>query len=131
MNARADLHEVPLPPPEKPERERERRPEYEHVAIAVGEASAWVADVQRNARDFAQRHGDVALSVELEDRRRLEVRELRSGPGAGFVTLTIGRETDERELSVRLDRIAGTELTRAGGGDSVFRVRGTGVGFGR
>ncbi len=123
----ASLHEVPLPPPERPEREHERRPDYEHVSIAVGASSVWVADVQRGARDFAGRHGSaVSLDVELADGRRLSVSGLRAGPGETFVTLCL----DERELAVRLDRIVGVELASAGEGSPAFRVRESGIGFG-
>jgi hypothetical protein len=123
----ATLHEVPLPPPERPEREHERRPDYEHVSIAVGASSVWVADVQRGARDFAGRRGSaVSLEVELADGRRLAVSRLRAGPGETFVTLCL----DERELAVRLDRIVGVEFAPAGEGSPAFRVRETGFGFG-
>jgi hypothetical protein len=122
----ATLHEIPLPPPERPEREHERRPDYEHVSIAVGASSVWVADVQRGARDFAGRHGSaVSLDVELADGRRLGVSGLRAGPGELFVTLCL----DERELAVRLDRIVGVELARAREGSAAFRVRESGFGF--
>jgi hypothetical protein len=123
----ATLHEVPLPPPERPEREHERRPDYEHVSIAVGASSVWVADVQRGAREFAGRHGSaISLEVELGDGRRLDVSGLRAGPGESFVTLCL----DERELAVRLDRIVGVELAPAREGSPAFRVRQGGFGFG-
>jgi hypothetical protein len=122
----ASLHEVPIPPPERPERERERRPDLERASIAVGTSSIWVADVQRAARELALRHGGaISLEVELEDGRRLAVAALRSGPGETFVTLCL----DDRELAVRLDRVAGVELARARHGQHVFRTRESGVGF--
>jgi hypothetical protein len=123
----ATLHEVPLPPPEKPERKEERRPEFEGPSIRVGEASVWVADVQRAARDLVDRRGaDVALTIELVGGDRVEVSELHAGPGEGFVTLVCG---DERELAVRLDQIARVELTAAAEPARAFRPRGGAVGF--
>lgn len=121
------VHEIPLPPPEKPERERGRSPELERATIGVGAASMWIADVQRGARELAQRCGAVALTIELDDGRRLEVRDLRSGPGDGFVTFLLA---DERELGVRLDRLVGVELAPAAQNERAFRVRRRDVGFG-
>lgn len=124
------VHEVPLPPPEKPERERERRPDYEQVTIAVGAASIWVADVQRSARDFANRYdGAVGLTIELDDGRRVQARDLRAGPGEGFVTLRVAEGGLDRELGVRLDRTAGVELAPARNGEASFCVRKSGFGF--
>jgi hypothetical protein len=120
------LHEVPLPPPEKPEREHERRPDYEQASIAVGASSVWVADVQRTARDFARRLGaEISLDVELDDGRRLDVSGLRPGPGEMFVTLSL----DERELAVRLDRVVAVEFSPAREGARAFHVRESGFGF--
>jgi hypothetical protein len=122
----ARLHEVPLPPPEKPERERERNPVYEHAVIGVSPASVWVADVHRDARELERRLGrPIALEVALEDRRKLAVTALRPGPGATFVTFGTG----EREVAVQLDRVAGIELGPADEGAPVFRTRARGVGF--
>jgi hypothetical protein len=121
----AVLHEVPLPPPDKPERERTRNPQYE-TTISVGAAGAWVADVHRAARELAGRSGGgVAVAVELEDGRRLEAFDLRTGPGDGFVTLSL----DGSELAVRLDRVVGVELAPTG--EAHFRVRDAGFGFER
>ncbi len=90
----------------------------------------WAGDVQRSARDFAARCGrPIALTVELDEGSRLQVRELRTGPGEGFVTLRVGNGGEERELGVRLDRITGVELRVARDGESAFRVREGGVGF--
>jgi hypothetical protein len=123
----ARLHEVPLPPPEKPEREHRRDPAYEQAAIGIGPASAWVADVHRDARELARRvRGPIQLEVELEDGRRVAVTALRAGPGATFVTFGTG---EERELAVRLDRIATVELAPARGDARPFRTRERGVGF--
>jgi hypothetical protein len=120
--------EVPLPPPEKPERRERRSPEYERASIAVGAASVWAADVHARARDLAGRRGsEVAVTIELDGGERVEVRELRAGPGEGFVTLGLG---DERELAVRLDRIARVDLTPTSDRARAFRPRGGAVGFG-
>jgi hypothetical protein len=123
----AELQEVPLPPPQKPEREERRTPEFERASVVVDAASVWVADVHRSARDFARRRGDtnVALTVELVDGSRIPVGDLRAGPGEGFVTLSV----DDRELGVRLDRIAAIELVPTDGEERAFRVRGGDVGF--
>lgn len=124
---RAALHEVPLPPPEQPEREPRRDPAYEQGAIGVSPASAWVADVHRNARDLSLRiGGPVRLEVELEDGRRLVVTALRAGPGNTFVTLGVG----ERDFSVRLDRVNAVDFASADEGAAPFRTRERGVGFG-
>jgi hypothetical protein len=125
---RATMHEVPLPPPQKPEHEPLRVPDFERSTVAVGAASVWVADIRRSARDFAQRHGgaSVALTLELVDGSRLPVADLRAGPGEGFVTLSLA----ERELGLRLDRIAAIELVPVGGDEHGFRIRGADVGFG-
>ncbi|HEY3181846.1 MAG TPA: hypothetical protein VGJ77_03350 [Gaiellaceae bacterium] len=119
--------EVPLPPPQKPEREERRSPEFERATVVVDAASVWVADVHRRARDFARRHGDalIALTLELVDGSRVPVGDLQAGPGEGFVTLSL----DDRELGVRLDRIAAIELTLAGDEERAFRIRGGDVGF--
>ena len=122
----AVLHEVPLPPPEKPEREHTRSPDYERASITVGAAGSWVGDVHRAVRELAERTGaDVGLTVELADGRRLEAHDLRAGPGDGFVTVCL----DGRELALRLDRILGLELGPAG--ETPFRVRDAGFGFER
>ena len=132
MAAITHLHEVPLPPPEKPKRERERRPEYEGPTIEVGGAAVWVADLQRSAADLARRHGgSVSLTIELDDGRGIEVRDLRAGPGSGFVTLGVVDDQVEREIAVRLDRVAGVELTAAKENANAFRFRRVDVGFGR
>src|SRR5215208_3158907 len=111
MSAIAHLHEVPLPPPEKPTRERERRPEYEGPTVEIGAASVWVADLQRSASEFAERHGgSVSLTIELDDGRRVDVDDLRAGPGQGFVTIRFVADEAERELSIRLDRVSRVEL---------------------
>jgi hypothetical protein len=125
--SRPALQEVPLPPPQKPEREERRTPEFEGATVVVDAASVWVADVRRSARDFARRHGDtsVALTVELVDGSRIPVGDLRAGPGEGFVTLSL----DDRELAVRLDRVASIEVAPAGAEGRAFRVRGGHVGF--
>ena len=129
--SRAHLHEVPLPPPEKPERERQRRPEFEGPTLTVGAASAWVADLQRAAADFARRHGgSIMLALELGDGRRLVAREVRAGPGEGFVTLRHTVDGEERELGVRMDRIAAVELAPAAGDAERFTYRRADVGFG-
>ena len=131
MPAIAHLHEVPLPPPEKPKRERERRPEYEGPTVEIGAASVWVADLQRNASEFAERHGgSVSLTIELDDGRRVDVGDLRAGPGHGFVTLRFVAEDAERELSIRLDRVARVELASATRDGTAFRFRRVDVGFG-
>ena len=131
MSAIARLHEVPLPPPEKPTREQERRPEYEGPTVEIGAASVWVGDLQRNASEFAERHGgSVALVIELDDGRRVEVGELRAGPGNGFVTFRYIADDAERELSVRLDRVARVELAPATREGTAFRFRRVDVGFG-
>jgi len=120
-------HEVPLPPPEKPERERRRSPAYEAATIAVGEAGAWVADIHRSARDFARcKRADVAITIEFADGRRVAARDLRTGPGEGFVTLC----EDARELSVRLETIRWVELAPVTAGGTPFRLRESGFGFG-
>jgi hypothetical protein len=125
MSAR--LHEVPLPPPEKPEREHRRDPAFEQAVIGVGPASAWVADVHRDARDLALRvGGPVALEVELDGGRRFAVTSLRAGPGTTFVTFG----TEGREVAVRLERVATVELAPASAGSTPFRTRERGVGFG-
>ena len=122
------VHEVPLPPPEKPEREERRKPEFERTTVAVDAASIWVADVHRSAREFARRHdcADVALTLENVGGTRVGVSELIAGPGEGFVTVRL----PERELAFRLDRIAGIELVRASPERDAFRVRGGLLGFG-
>jgi hypothetical protein len=48
--------DIPLPPPATPEREPERSPAHERLSVAVGEASVWVAERRRRAREFARRH---------------------------------------------------------------------------
>lgn len=122
----AHLHEVPLPPPQKPEREPQRDPAYEHAVIGVSPASVWAADVHRDARELEGRLGrPIALEVALDDGRRLAVTALRPGPGATFVTFGTG----EREVAVRLDRVAGIELAPADESAPVFRTRARGVGF--
>ena len=132
MAAITQLHEVPLPPPEKPKRERERRPEYEGPTIEVGGASVWVADLQRSAADFARRHGDsVSLRIELDDGSGVEVRDLRPGPGHGFVTLGVADDGREREIAVRLDRVTGVELAPVKDPSKAFGFRRVDVGFGR
>jgi len=132
MSAITQLHEVPLPPPEKPEREPERRPEYEGPTVTIGAASVWVADLQRSAAEFARRHGgSVELTIELDEGRRVNARAIRPGPGEGFVTLRVAGDGEERELSVRLDRVLGVELASAKDDGTAFRIRRVDVGFGR
>jgi hypothetical protein len=123
----ARLHEVPLPQPEKPERDHRRDPAYEQAAIGIGAASAWVADIHRDARELARRVGGlIALEVELENGTRLAVTALRAGPGTTFVTFGV---EEERELAVRLDRVAIVELAPASADSPRFRTRERGVGF--
>jgi hypothetical protein len=131
MTAFAQVHEIPLPPPEKPEREPTRRPEYEGPMVTIGAASIWVADLQRSAADFARRHaGVITLTLELDDGRRVDARDVRPGPGEGFVTLRIFEGAEERELSVRLDHVAGVELAPSTEAGNAFRFRRVDVGFG-
>jgi hypothetical protein len=133
MTTIAQVHEIPLPPPEKPKREPERRPEYERPTVTIGAASVWVADLQRSAADFVRRHGGAAvvLTIELDDGRRLDARDVRPGPGDGFVTFLVAGDEDERELGLRLDRVAGIELAAAKDDAEAFRLRRVDVGFGR
>lgn len=132
MRAPTQAHEIPLPPPEKPKRERERRPEYEGPTVTIGAASIWVADLQRSAADFARRHGtSTTLTIELDEGRRIDVRDVRPGPGEAFATLSFTVDEGERELAVRLDRIIGVELAPAKDDSETFRFRRVDVGFGR
>ena len=109
--------------PSQPER---REPAFERASVAVGAASVWVADVQRNARELARRLGaPVALTIALDDGTSVGARELLTGPGEGFVTVRL----DDRELALRLDRVARVELARATGEDDAFVARGASLGF--
>jgi hypothetical protein len=56
----------------------------------------------------------------------VNARDLVAGPGEAFVTVRLA----DRELALRLDRIARLELTRAPAGGESFRVPDAGVGFG-
>ena len=128
MVARASVaEEVPLPPPQKPEREEQRAPSFERASIAVGAASAWVADVRRSVHAFAHDRAAARVTVilELDDGTRLVARGLAAGPGEGFVTVALS----DRELAVRLDRVASVEIGVAAGDDDAFRLRGGPVGF--
>jgi len=124
----AKTHEIPLPRPEEPEREQRRDPAFERTSIAVGAASVWVADVRRSARELARRENGapLALTIELDDGTRVNAHDLVAGPGESFVTVRLA----DRELALRLDRIARLELTRAPAGGESLRVTGASVGFG-
>ena len=72
----------------------------------------------------------MTLTVELDDGRRIGVRDLRPGPGEAFVTFSFAADEGERELGVRLDHIVGVELAPAEGDGERFRFRRVDVGFG-
>jgi hypothetical protein len=124
--------EIPLPPPATPEREPERSPAHERLSVAVGEASVWVAELRRRAREFARRH-DVTprVSFVLAGGERVVVAAVAAGPGTAFVTVTPAQPSAElTELIVRLDEVARVELaaTRADAADR-FRGCGRDLGF--
>jgi hypothetical protein len=122
--------EVPLPPPRKPEHDPERSPAHERLTVALGEASVWVAELRRRAREFARRHESaLRVSIVLADGERVDVVDIEAGPGSGYLTLTPARPRPATQLIVRLDHVMRIDVaTTTADAEEGFRC-GRDIGF--
>jgi hypothetical protein len=118
---------VEVPPPREPE----PRP-HEPILPRVSRASDWVAGMQTEISEYAERSGCPApfVRVTLDDGERGFLHALRAGPGDEYVVLSLH---PARTVVVHLDAVRRVDILAEpptpAEADFVFRPRTTRVGF--